>query len=374
MQNEWQKLQQLERELNAHFIERQGEIHAILLGICAQKNILLIGAPGVAKSNIVDQFMRVFRPACQTFSRLISPTTQPEELFGSVRFDRLKEGVMERNVEGQLPVAHIAFLDEVFKATSDLLNSLLKIMNEHRFENGTEQLETPLFTLIGASNEFPEEDRLNALYDRFLIRREVEAIQTPANFMTMLQGTTEEMTLPTLSMEEIAQIHAATNAVIIPTTIIELLTDIHFQLKDAGIVVSDRRTKQCLAVLQAEAYLQGRTEVKQMDFRVLADCLWIEPEDRQRVQDLLAPYTKTAIDHLFEQMNRLRKEVDAKHQQLHHQETLNYEQYAIFASNILLKWQQLEQTFMSESPSEQEQQKMMEWKAQLHEKMAEEVM
>lgn len=374
MKPEVQKLQQIEQQLNAHFIERQHEIHAILLGICAQKNVLLIGAPGVAKSNIVDQFMYVLPTTYGTFKRLISPTTQPEELFGSVRFDRLKEGIMERNIEGQLPTAHVAFLDEVFKATSDLLNSLLKIMNEHRFENGTEELTTPLFTLIGASNEFPEEDRLNALYDRFLIRREVEAIQTPAHFMQMLQGNTEEITLPRLTAEEIQVIHAETKAVHIPQTIIEMLTEIHFKMKDAGIVVSDRRTKQCLSILQAEAYLQGRNEVKQSDFRVLVDCLWIESEDRETVQDLLAPYTKTVIDQLFVQLNRLRMEVDAKHAVLKQAETIQYEEYAQFASAVLMKWQQIEQEMMTESPTEEELQKLNEWKVQLHEKIAEEVM
>ncbi len=114
--------------------------------------------------------------------------------------------------------------------------------------------------------------------------------------------------------------------------------------------------------------------MKQSDFRVLVDCLWIESEDRETVQDLLAPYTKTVIDQLFVQLNRLRMEVDAKHAVLKQAETIQYEEYAQFASAVLMKWQQIEQEMMIESPTEEELQKLNEWKAQLHEKIAEEVM
>ena len=70
----------------------------------------------------------------------------------------------------------MAFVDEIFKANSAILNSLLTLLNERLFDNGNQRLETPLLCLVGASNELPESEELDALYDRFLIRRKVNQV------------------------------------------------------------------------------------------------------------------------------------------------------------------------------------------------------
>lgn len=346
-----QKVQQIEKQMNANYVEREGEIRAILLSILAQKNSLFIGAPGVAKSSIIDQFIKSFQQDIQTFTRLIAPTTQPEELFGSARFDRLKEGIIERNVEGQLPLAHFAFLDEIFKATSDLLNGLLKIMNEHRFENGREQIESPLFTLIAASNEFPEDPSLAALYDRFLIRREVQPLKTPQSLMAMLSSSPKKVKVDSLSLEEIQQLQEVTAKVDIRPTIIEMLAEIHFVLKDQSIIVSDRRTKQCLSILQASAVLANRSEVIEADFEALVDCLWNEPDDRVFVEDLLNRYSKTPIDAIYLKMQTLIGEVQQytiKH--IKQCKSRNYQQIAKDGELFIKNWMELEQAFYIESP------------------------
>ena len=54
----------------------------------------------------------------------------------------------------------MAFLDEVFKANSAILNALLTLLNEREFDNGTARLHTPLISVIGASNEAPTDESL----------------------------------------------------------------------------------------------------------------------------------------------------------------------------------------------------------------------
>lgn len=83
-----------------------------------------------------------------------------------------------RKTEGYLPTAEVAFVDEIFKANSAILNALLTLLNERLFDNGNKRLQAPLMTLIGASNELPESEELDALYDRFLIRRQVAQVRT----------------------------------------------------------------------------------------------------------------------------------------------------------------------------------------------------
>lgn len=363
------KIQQIEHQMNANFIDREGEIRAVLLGMMAQKNILFIGAPGVAKSSVIDQFMRSFAPNIQSFSRLISPTTQPEELFGSARFDRLKEGIIERNVEGQLPVAHFAFLDEIFKSTSDLLNGLLKIMNEHRFENGRHTIQSPLFTLIAASNEFPEDEGLAALYDRFLIRREVQAIKTPERLIDMLMGDVQKVPVDELTLEDIQSLQNLVKKVELPREIIELVAEIHFTLKDQGIAVSDRRTKQCLHILQANAVLQNRQRVIVADLTALADCLWNEADERQMVVQLLQSYTQTAVEQILSKMQMILHELETVQKR-----PIDFVAFAELATDKLEQLNELEQEFLQQSYSDHQLEKMQSFKSQIHRFIGEEVM
>lgn len=63
----------------------------------------------------------------------------------------------------------MAFLDEIFKANSAILNSLLTILNERRFDNGKSRQTIPLLAVVAASNELPESEELDALYDRLVL-------------------------------------------------------------------------------------------------------------------------------------------------------------------------------------------------------------
>ena len=338
MQQLVKQLLATEQAMNANFIERQAEIRAIMLALIAKKNILLIGPPGVAKSSLIQQFIDAFSDV-NTFTRLISPTTQPDELFGSAKFDRLKEGVIERNIDGQLPTAHFAFLDEIFKSTSDLLNGLLKIMNEHQFENGTSVLKTPLFTLIGASNEFPEEDDLTALYDRFLIRREVASLKTPDALLSMLSSSTTAVDVPPISLAQLRSLQQLVTTVTIPAAILEQLVAIHFRLKEQGIPVSDRRTKQCLVLLQAQALLSGRMQVVTNDLLVLEDALWIEAEDRVIVNEIIHEYVLTPLDHAFEKAEAFYGDIMESVKRFKTAPDFAYKAYTEYASEAYNDWQ-----------------------------------
>ena len=108
------------------------------------------------------------------FERLLTRFTLPEEVWGPLSLQALRrEDRLLRQTAGYLPEAEVAFLDEVFKASPGVLNSLMSILNERVFDNGSERHEIPLWCMVGASNELPERDVLDALYDRFLLRKMV---------------------------------------------------------------------------------------------------------------------------------------------------------------------------------------------------------
>src|SRR5437762_3209599 len=66
----------------------------------------------------------------KTFTCLLTRFTTPEELFGPVSVAGLKEDRFRRITSGQLPEADGCFLDEVFKGSSAILNTLLRLLHE----------------------------------------------------------------------------------------------------------------------------------------------------------------------------------------------------------------------------------------------------
>src|SRR5207237_6224842 len=132
------------------------------------EHMLLVGPPGTAKSALVRLFSRLID--ARYFEYLLTRFTEPNELFGPVDIRAFREGVYTRRTETMLPEAEIVFLDEIFKSNSAILNSLLTILNERSFANGSKIMKVPLISMFGASNEVPNDDNLAAIFDRFLLR------------------------------------------------------------------------------------------------------------------------------------------------------------------------------------------------------------
>ncbi len=161
-----ERLEQLRRELNKIFLERQTVIDGVLAVLLTSGNVVLFGPPGCAKSWMLQELCQAIEGA-QFFDRLLQPTITPDELLGQPSLKALQQqDDLIRNTKRRLPEAHIAFLDEVFRGNATSLNALLRLMSERVFENPDPQ-PVPLLFVCGAANRVPDDGDLDALVDRF---------------------------------------------------------------------------------------------------------------------------------------------------------------------------------------------------------------
>jgi len=266
----------------------------------AGQHVLLLGPPGTAKSLLARLLCEGIGDAT-FFGRLLTRFTTPEELFGPLDLAALERGRYERLVAGYLPTAHVAFLDEVFKASSAILNALLTVLNERKFHNGVggaRVSDVPLLCLVGASNEVPDEAGLAALYDRFLARFWIAPIEEQAGFFRMLRGEAEAAPLPRVGLGDLAVLRAAALAIPIDDDALELLFRLRKNLDKRGVFVSDRRYRQILDYLRAHALLRGERRVDDEVFWRIDACLWSDPDEvdvvREAVGEILSGYDHDA--------------------------------------------------------------------------------
>ncbi|HTF91453.1 MAG TPA: AAA family ATPase [Verrucomicrobiae bacterium] len=297
-----EKLKKIREELKQMFLERGELIDGALAALLSSHHLLIIGPPGTAKSMLADELCRRIDGA-NYFQWLLTRFTTPEEIFGAVSLKALEQDDYRRVTSRKLPEAHIAFLDEIFKANSSILNSILTLINERLFHNGKEIVHVPLLTLFGASNELPEEEELTALYDRFLLRFVVGYISEDFRFLRMLESQkAPERT--GLTLTELNEIQAQVRQVAIPSHVFRSIADIRRELNKKNIQASDRRYRQCLALLQAYAYIEGEAEVYEKHLFFLEHVLWRDPAEHEQVRntirELLLGYEEEITELLYE--------------------------------------------------------------------------
>ena len=281
------QLLQLRQDLAARFPERREVIDGALAAVLAGEHVRHLGPPGTAKSALVRALAQAFGGTY--FERLLTKFSTPEELFGPISLSALEQDRYSRVVTGKLPEAHFAFADEVFKANSAILNSLLTLVNERVFHNDGAPLSCPLVSLFGASNELPEGKELEALFDRFLLRYDIQYLLRPSNMRAMLRAP-EPTSSVSLTLDVLRAAQAEVKAVTITDATLDALLAIRDACKADGIEVSDRRWKKTLKAVQASAYLAGADTTTPEDLLILADSLWREPKERSKIARLVGQH------------------------------------------------------------------------------------
>jgi MoxR-like ATPase len=306
--------------LKGAFVAKDDLIELMIVSAVAQEHLLIVGPPGTAKSELVKRFALLCSPEMRGshngvipyFEYLLTRFTEPNEIFGPVDIKTFQEGKGHHRVTaGMLPRAEIAFLDEVFKANSAILNALLTVLNERIFYNGSQPEKVPLVCAFGATNEVPDDPTLAALYDRFLIRVWTDNVEE-ARFGELFQrgwkleqdriragyhwkvehdrgraGYQMQLTNVTTT-DVIRTLYRALDDIRLEP-IAQDYREIVRRIRAEGIELSDRRVIKLLKLIAASALRRKNQEANPGDFWVLKH-VWNDPDQIPHLQTLVEPY------------------------------------------------------------------------------------
>ncbi len=325
-----QKFDELEAMTNGIVFERVPEVRCILNALLSGRHVCMIGPPGIAKSMLTRTLVQLISglDTEDYFEWFLGKFSTPEELFGPHSPKALvEEDQFRRNTAFKLPRAKFAFIDEFFKPSTALLNMLLPIMNERLFFNaGGAPERTPLSTLIGCSNETPEEsNELFALWDRLAFRLFTKPITNGGNFNKMLRAAARRMAgeappAPVISWNEVSIAQAQVHQVVIPDDVFDAMNKLWSDLAREGITPSERRYVECLPIIQAQAWRAGRAMANINDLRLLSNVLWTQASQVPVVTriiagvanplDLIAMGIAEGVENLARQVEVLLRETD----------------------------------------------------------------
>ena len=291
------QLNQLLAHLKEKFVGKDDIID--LMGIClaGRENLFLLGPPGTAKSALVRELAKLIDG--KTFEYLLTRFTEPNELFGPFDIRKLREGDLVTNTEGMLPEANMVFLDELLNANSAILNSLLMVLNEKIFRRGRENRTLPLLMVVGASNHLPEDEALQALFDRFLLRVRCDYVD-PALLNNVLDAGWKLEQSQTnagisLSADDLFTVQAMIGSIDLQDIRSEYINLVEM-LRNAGVPVSDRRAVKLQRLIAASALLCKRTKAIPSDMWVLR-YIW----DTEEQQEIIAGIVNGVISKVAEE-------------------------------------------------------------------------
>ena len=284
-----EKIIALEQQMNVKYINRQDVIRGLLVTLLAKGNIVLLGPAGTGKTDMVETLTKCI--SGRVFETILTKTSSPEELFGPYSLKELEQGNYIRNTTDTLVDSDVGFVDEVFKCNSAVLNNLLGVLAQRTYKNGSNRpQEIPLQLLVGASNELPEDGTdgpLAALWDRFEMRYRVEYLKDPRSFAKLLAMNHINLEPEVeISLEELRG--AQEEVVKVETRPIEpVIGELWKQLAECGFKMSDRKWRNSIKYMQANAYIEGRNQLTSSDIKLLQHIVWNDWKDEIEIKAVI---------------------------------------------------------------------------------------
>ena len=325
-----EKINYIIEKLSEGLYEKEEVVSLTLLCALAGKSVFLYGPPGTAKSLIVRRIASAFKDS-KYFGQLMNRFTTPEDVFGPVSLSKLKEDKFERQTEGYLPKADFVFLDEIWKSSPAILNTLLTIINEKIYRNGSIEEKVPLKILVAASNETPPKGQgLDAMYDRFIMRLLVNPAEDIDNFKSLIVDKDIDFNADLneedkISAQDLESLKSNIEEVEVPSNILNIIISIKNEIDEYNngnnepIYISDRRWKNIVYILKTAAYFCDREEILPVDCFLISHCIWTLEENIDEVNKIVeksiknfSQISRKDFENLSNEVNTLKKDIESE--------------------------------------------------------------
>lgn len=264
------------------FVGREGEIDAINLALVCQHHLVMIGEPGVAKSDVAELWLDHIDGVIR-FHEQVSRADDISKYWGPMSIPALKNERRLHVIKGFAPEADVWNMEELFDGSGMLLRSFLLAANERKFRNDGVMSTIPLKTIIGSTNFTPDENHENyndlaAFFDRFLLRRYVTATYDKSTLDAIWELDRPDTITPLVTWADVLDAQQAVIKVPVTGPARDAVEEIVVTLRREGIAISPRRFRQTKRLLQGAAFLDGVDEADLPQVERLADCFWMKPD------------------------------------------------------------------------------------------------
>jgi len=303
-------------DMNTKFIDRKNAINGIMTGIIANRHILMLGVPGLSKSEFAVYLVKCLGiPEDLFVDKQFHSQITYNDLFGNYDFELLATtNKFERVKHGTFRSARAVNLDELFKGNRASLTPMLRFLNEGTAEENGIKIKLPIEIIIASSNEIPSpEDGLEALFDRFLYKIYLRKISKDNDFrrlLTLPEGIFDNH--PVLSVP-LADVRQDAAKVTLGASTLDTYSMLFAEVAKTSVFISDRTWRKSTAIVKAAAWLAGRDVTQPEDMIVLGNVLWTRPEDIPVIERLLAAVCfpqLTEIYDIIDECNKLLEPVE----------------------------------------------------------------
>ncbi len=152
--------------ISKNVIGRDEIIKQAMFAILTREHMLLLSRTGMAKSYLANYVFNTFDNV-RVFSSQATKDQTPDNYFGPYNIEEFKKGRIRHNIHGSIIESDLVFLDEFFDASDVVLRSLLSVLNERKFINGPEIIDSAVHTAIATANYMRMNEVTEAVLDRF---------------------------------------------------------------------------------------------------------------------------------------------------------------------------------------------------------------
>jgi MoxR-like ATPase len=309
-----ERLQHNAELIGSVFVERDDIIYTSQLALAAREHAVWVGPPGTGKSALARVICMQIKGGIFAEYLMTRQTTE-SDVIATRSIPDLMVGKERWITDDHLTAAHVAFADEVFKSSGSTLNAMLAWLNERTVKGS---ITSPLITCFGASNEWQEDDSLNALRDRFLIGHTVDYIEGKGPRLAFLQGIESGWgdvwsRLEPIHVDELAAAHAEIERVRVSDPVLEYLITVQDGCRKGGCPVSDRTIGKAVKMVKAAAWYAGFTDADVDDLDVLRHVLWNAPHEEAIVEAVLKLLPRSIAAEFEVQADELVRDVEELH-------------------------------------------------------------